>query len=365
MNVQSYTLELNGTSYEIGKKQGELFRNTPMLAHHQYLEGLTPFTLSEVAEANALLSCWCPGIEEELAGFADATGVEKTSLTFYAMSCLQPRCSQLALNARRMEDGAPLLARNYDFNPQAEDFTLVRTSISGKYTYLGTSTMTFGRDEGINEHGLSVTMSSCGIPIGALKTMQPPTTKGLMFWVVIRSLLENCRNLSEALSFLQEMPIAFNLNMIVMDGDGNAALIEVINGKQVILPMRDGSLYATNHALTLEFKTVKVLRNSIKRAESIEQFCQRSQIDQASVKQLLLNHVNHGGLFNPYYADFLGTTKSIIMRPAARTLEICWGGLVQNGWKTYAVNKPLEDPPQRIALQGEKSEPGTFEFISL
>lgn len=365
MQLQAHTLELKGTSYEIGRNQGKMIRNTPLLAHHQNMEGLTPFTESETREADALLAHWCPGLQDELSGFAEETCLEKAGLTFYVMSCLRPRCSQLALNANRMADGAPLLARNYDFNPSAEDFTLVRTSIQGKYAHLGTSTMTFGRDEGINEHGLSVAMSSCGLPIGALKYMQPPTSKGLIFWVVIRSLLENCRNLDEALAMLRDMPIAFNLNMIVMDAEGNAALIEALDGKQLVLPMENGSLYATNHALAPEFKPEKALRNSVQREQSIQQFIETPQKTEAGVKQLLLTHVDEGGLFNPYYADFLGTTKSIVMRPAAKTLEICWGGFLQNGWQQYAVNTPLAAISQSIILQGQKAVQGTFDFISL
>jgi len=365
MQLQAHTLELKGTSNEIGRQQGKIFKNTPMLAHHQNMEGLAPFTKSEACEADALLARWCPGIQDELAGFAEETGLEKAGLSFYAMSCLRPRCSQMALNGSRMADGAPLLARNYDFNPSAEDFTLVRTSIQGKYTHLGTSTMTFGRDEGMNEHGLSVAMSSCGLPVGALKYMQPPTSKGLIFWVVIRSLLENCRNLDEALAMLQNMPIAFNLNMIVMDAKGNAALIEALDGKQLVLPMENGALYATNHALAPEFKPEKALRNSIQREQSIQQFTKSAQATEAGVKQLLLTHVEEGGLFNPYYEDFLGTTKSIVMRPAAKTLEICWGGLLQNWWQQYAVNTPLAAMSQSIELQGRKAGQGTFDFISL
>lgn len=363
MTLQTHTLELKGTNNEIGRQQGKLFKNTARLACHQNMEGLTPFTENEAREADALLARWCPGIQDELAGFAEETGIEKASLTFYVMSCLRPRCSQMALDASRMADGAPLLARNYDFNPSAEDFTLVRTSIQGKYTHLGTSTMTFGRDEGINEHGLSVAMSSCGLPVGAMKYMQPPTSKGLIFWVVIRSLLENCRNLDEALAMLQDMPIAYNLNMIVMDAEGNAALVEALDGKQLVLPVEDGLLYATNHALAPEFKQKKALRNSIQREKAVKRFTKAKQTTEAAVKQLLLTHVDEGGLFNPYYEDFLGTTKSIVMRPVARTLEICWGGLAQNGWQQYTVNTPLAAMSQNIELQGEKAEPRTFDFI--
>lgn len=365
MNLQAHTLQLKGTSYEIGCQQGRIFKDTPTLLHHQNIEGLTPFTKEEANEANKLLAHWCPGIQDELTGFANETGLEKSDLTFYAMSCLRPRCSQIALDGNRMSDGMPLLARNYDFNPSAEDFTLVRTSIDGKYAHLGTSTMTFGRDEGINQYGLSVAMSSCGLPIGALKYMQPPTSNGLIFWVVIRSLLENCRNLDEAINMIKEMPIAYNLNMIIMDADGNAALVEALNDKKIILPIENGMLYATNHALAKEFKHGKALRNSVQREQSILEFSKPAQINEVDIKKLLLTHVNNGGLFNPYYKDFLGTTKSIVMRPTDKTLEICWGGLENNGWKKYCVNTVLEESTQNIELQGQKASPETFEFITL
>lgn len=65
---------------------------------------------------------------------------------------------------------------------------LVRTSVTGKYTHMGTSTMSFGRDDDFNEHGLAVTMSACGFPVGAVPFLRAPKVKGLHFWAAIRAL---------------------------------------------------------------------------------------------------------------------------------------------------------------------------------
>ena len=77
-----------------------------------------------------------------------------------------------------------------------------------------------GRDDGINEMGLTVTLSSSGFPVGPLPEMRRPAVTGLQFWAVVRTLLENCRDVKEALSMLKDMPVAYNLNLIVLDREG-------------------------------------------------------------------------------------------------------------------------------------------------
>ncbi|WP_376739045.1 carcinine hydrolase/isopenicillin-N N-acyltransferase family protein [Paenibacillus sp. 598K] len=49
---------------------------------------------------------------------------------------------------------------------------LARTSVTGKYTHMGTSTMSFGRDDGFNEHGLAVTIQPRRNSISGLPTIR-------------------------------------------------------------------------------------------------------------------------------------------------------------------------------------------------
>jgi len=157
LTLQTRTAELAGTSYEIGYQLGKMTGQIPPLKA-THTRGMDGFDAEKVNEAVALFDRWCPGLTEELRGFANALEVDPERIFFYGMTCLLPRCSQIAVLPSVSTDGKPLLARNYEFDNKAEDFCLVRTSVNGKYTHMGTSVLHFGRDDGFNEHGLAVTM---------------------------------------------------------------------------------------------------------------------------------------------------------------------------------------------------------------
>ena len=62
--------------------------------------------------------------------------------------CPAKFCSHLALLPSKSSNGHPLIARNYEFNDELEDFQLIKTSVEGKYTHMGTSVLSFGREIG-------------------------------------------------------------------------------------------------------------------------------------------------------------------------------------------------------------------------
>lgn len=64
-----------------------------------------------------------------------------------------------------MADGHTRIARSYEFTIDDEDLTVYRTSPEGGYAHVEGSIAGFGRSEGINEKGLAISMSSCGIPV--------------------------------------------------------------------------------------------------------------------------------------------------------------------------------------------------------
>lgn len=231
--VQARTIQLSGTSYEIGYQLGVATREIPPLkqTHTAGMEGFGP---EQVLDAIAMFDRWCPGLSDELRGFADALQVPAHQVVYYAMTYLIPRCSHIAVPAGRTADGRPLLARNYEFNHEMEDFCFLRTSVAGKYTHIGTSVLHFGREDGLNEHGLAVTMSSCGFPVGAVPYMREPKLNGLMYWAVLRAVLENCKDVQEAVDYIADMPIAYNINMILMDKAGQIALVETLDAKRAV-----------------------------------------------------------------------------------------------------------------------------------
>lgn len=356
--------ELKGSHFEIGQQLGAMVENNPMLKAHLSAGGLDE---QDMNRAKAMFDRWCPGLNEELGGFADALGVTPEQAVFYAFTYLKPGCSQIAVLSPKSKSGHVLLARNYEFSDMFEDFMLIRTCADGKYAHIGSSVLQFGRDEGINECGLAVTMSSCGFPVGADENMRRPAIRGLQFWAAVRALLENCKDVDEALAFIDGMPIAFNLNMIVADKSGRAALIETMEGRMEIKRADEGQpfLHATNHAVFPNMQTHQgpVMKNSIERYEMIEKnLGSKDKTAPDDLKALMLGKYPDG-LSAHYYDDFFGTTKSIVMDVTEGTMEVCWGGLESNGWKRFDVGQPLEERFQRIELNKEKAKPEFFATV--
>lgn len=368
--IKTRTLNLTGNSYEIGYSLGKIEKGDPARSTMN-TAGFPSFHPEYTKKAMALFARWCPGLNEELAGFSDAAKVAPEKILYYAMTYLHPNCSHIAVLPSRTENGHPLLARNYEFCDDAENFTLVKTSVNGKYAHIGTSVLNFGRDDGFNDQGLAVTMSSNGFPVGAVKEMRQPAVTGLQFWAVIRCLLENCKNVDEALDFVKDMPIAYNLNLIVLDKSGAAAIVETLDGK-IAQKRIDGAsgetyLHATNHPCleSLIPYEPKAFRHSVLRYGLLQKKMENTSLVTVSeLKDMLLTHYPEG-LCCHYYQEFFGTTKSMIIDPKDGTIEICWGGRKENGWRRYAMGGPFENTERTIELSLAKSDPSIYEFTPL
>ncbi len=367
LKIQTNCMELAGSNYEIGYRMGQMVDGIPPLkAHHT--SGMDGFDGKKVREAAALFDRWCPGLVEELEGFADALKTDVEQVTYYGMTYLVPRCSHAALLPSMTAEGKPLLARNYEFNHEVEDFCLMKTSVTGKYTHMGTSVLQFGREDGFNEHGLAVTMSSCGFPVGAMPYMRAPQLKGLQFWAAIRALLENCRDVDEGLVYLKEMPIGFNINLIMLDKNGCAALVETIDGRISAKRIGPGSkeqmLHAANHAVLPELAALesKVMKHSVRRYDYIrDQLEGKSGITREQLKKMLLSRYPDG-LCCHFYEEFFGTTKSMVISPCDGTIELCWGGREENGWNLYDISQPFESGTRTVEISLEKAAAGTFDW---
>lgn len=367
ITIQTHTLELAGASYDIGCQMGKMTGEIPPLKA-MHTNGMEGFGAEQVKEAAAMFDRWCPGLTEELAGFADTLNVSPEKVFYYGMTYLLPRCSQIAVLPGASADGKPLLARNYEFSHEAEEFCLVRTSVKGKYTHMGTRAVQFGREDGFNEHGLAVTMSSCGFPVGPMLYMRAPKLKGLQFWAVIRALLENCKDVQEALDYLDGMPIAYNINLMMLDKAGNAALVETLDGRYEVKKLdaqhSKQAIWATNHGVLPEIAALEpqALIHSARRYDYItEQLTNTKNITRKQLKSMLLAKYPDG-LCCHFYEEFFGTTKSMVISPADGIIELCWGGRIENGWNTYDIKEPLNGIGQTIHLTSEEADPAIYGY---
>ena len=310
MEKQVFHMLLVGSNFGVGRTLAKVCKSLP-----GFVEAVTTkdafLSKSDVSKMYQLFDKFCPGINEELSGFAEELNIQPIQALYYAMTYLRPGCSQIAVLSSKTNNGHTLLARNFEFSDLADDFIFATTKIHGKYAHIGSSVMQFGRSEGMNEHGLAVSQSSAGVPVGNFEFAAKPAIIGLQFWAVIRSVLENCKDVAEAVEWTNQMPIAYNINLLMADKSGQAVLLETFNGVKAIKRIdgqtKEQFLCSTNHIHLPELKPScsMSMKNSLERYKLIcDTINGKNTVSADDLKQLLSTKYPEG-LCCHFYDDFL------------------------------------------------------------
>jgi len=361
---------LKGSAYEVGQAQGETFKSIPGLADFlRSGKGVLP--KQDFTAAHKLFNQYCPGINEELQGLADSLQAPIEDILYYAYTYLRAgHCSHFAMLPSITQDHHVLVGRSYEFNDTAEDLRLCATHIDGTYAHVGFSTMLLGRGDGMNEHGLCVTMSAGGLPIGAAPGMRRPVQDGLQFWALIRTVLERCKTVEEALGLIDAMPAGGNPNLIIADKEGHAALVEIFGPHKAVKRIQDpGSepyLCSTNHFNLPKMQpyTPTAMRNSRVRYQAIQSCLEDAapQITHEAIKDLLSSPYPEG-LCCHYYEEYFGTLRSILFDLTSGQLELCFGSPRANSWHTVTLAE-IQPAQFTIKLPQEHADPSLWEQIA-
>lgn len=332
-SIQAYFSVLEGNSYEIGRRQGEEIKKNPPATNAI----LSSESINETQFKNmkGLIDRYCPGLNEELQGFADSLNVKPSYLNFYDESWLQPGgCSLGAILPSKTNDNKTYVLRNYDLSPAISDMRLCMTKVKGKYSHTGFSVSYFGRSEGLNEKGFCVAFASCGIPIGKHPGMKKPVKEGLQFMVIVRALLENCKDVEEGICYLKDMPIGTNMNLLMADAEGNAALVETYDGETAIERgnKNSGFIIATNHAVMPEI--TKIERGKLEQSEIRFNFLKSNLespylMTKNELQQFMLKEYPNGVTVHNFEENF-GTVHSILFNLIDKQLDISFGSPINN-----------------------------------
>ncbi len=194
---------LQGSAYEIGQMQAEIVNAAPGFAAFMQ-SGQGAFSETEFRTVRGTFERYCPGLNEEIQGLADGLGVPPAHVVYYSQTYLrQSHCSHMAVLPGLSASGHVLVGRSYEFDDTMDDLQLCTTHVTGQYAHVGFSSLLLGRLDGLNEHGLAVTMSAGGLPVGTAPGLRPPIQDGLQFWALIRTVLETCRTVDEALDLIE------------------------------------------------------------------------------------------------------------------------------------------------------------------
>ncbi len=365
--TNAYLKNFIGSHYEVGAQIGRWVLSAPDILQRVLLPSDT-YPHDKFIEIKDMLDRYYPGVNEEIKGFSDTIKASPKQALFYAMTYLERGCSLMAALPEKMDNGHTLMARNYDFNNQMEEMCFAFTHIKGKYQYIGSTINLFGRCDGMNEHGLAVSKASNGLPVGNFAGGQKAGVTGFSFWIVVRSILENCKSVEEAIQWTMEAPVGYNINLMLADSHNKIALLQCIDGHKSYKLLEEGSeevfLSAANHATLkdiIPFQKIQIENSIIRNDRIIDLFYGKKQVSKNDMKALLSTSYPDG-LCCHYYKEFFGTLRSMIFDVNDKSIEMAFGSPQANQWQTFSV-EPLEEKEIEISLPQEKAEKDFYNII--
>lgn len=264
-----------------------------------------------LAEARAALHKHMPELLphwERLVELAGADPLAARMLTMWRMPAIAAGCSQVVVPGR-----APLLVRNYDYDPQLFEGVVASTNYSGQRRVIGTSDLLWGLVDGMNEDGLAVSLTLGG---------RPGSGHGFGIPIVIRYLLETCPDVESAIAALRRIPVAEAYNISLVDTAGRHATVYVAPGE----PAEVSDLRAaTNHRLTVvEHPDISDPLRSRQRQQAL--FAVLRDFESGGAACELVDAFTKQPLRTGAYDRGFGTLYTVVYRPAEGTVTYLWPG---------------------------------------
>jgi predicted choloylglycine hydrolase len=297
-------VDLMGSSFELGLKQGEEIKTTHLIKQLGFLENLA--ANSNPVKAKKLLEEFSPNLLEELGGLAHRLEMDLDTIiklySGYDIAFPSMGCTTF-IN----ED---FYARNYDFSPEIYDARLVFSNPIGGYASVGFSQQVIGRLDGMNEKGLVV---------GLHFVNDEHKGEGFLATTIVRMLLEQCGSIKEAIDFISTIPHGFCYNYSITDSSGQSVIVEAAPEKQGII--FENPLMCTNHfqSIDLQKKNMKEIQRSIKRKEYISSLLKEKLSPIAAYHHF--NDVS-SPLFIKDYKEYFGTLHTVVYSPKDLSLIV-------------------------------------------
>jgi len=359
----SFTYQvLEGDAKSVGKMEARHLRETAPDAVGFFGAPFMGQT-ERLKEGNRLLEMnerWCPGLNEEIEGFASELGIRPEAVVYYTATI--PRtglCSQIAVLPDRSKTGTTLCARSYEWSTE-DEMTLRTVRIPGRAAHTGFSVFGFGRLDGLNEHGLwvSITAANPATPL--------PENEGFRFWALTRTILDRCRTVDEAIEIAKPFPLAFHLSLLVADKDGKAALIEKGPNRQSIRLVSSGFIHSTNHYTLPETRgqNEELFTHSLTRYDFLMREMERGKQSPDSLKSALSSSFPQG-LACHFYDDCFGTLWSLQADLADGNLHACFGpaDFKGNEFRTFRTDDPVGTTRFEAELPNETAAPETWKRV--
>lgn len=220
-----YHLRLKGNHYEMGVKRGKIF-NKCGITFPLNLDG---FQRRFGYESEKQLYKFFPEVCEEIRGVTDTINADYQEFTAWLLCmgcCMYNLESNIPVEIRGCTafaftgDKRVIYGRNNDLPPYLRKGSKseIYSPLNANKFNITTSSFING-EEGLNEHGLAVSMTFVNTKLEKIKA-------GFNSCFIVRYLLEKAHSTEHAIALLNELPIASNCNILLADKTGKAVVVE-------------------------------------------------------------------------------------------------------------------------------------------
>lgn len=320
-----------GTYYEIGQQRGTTLRDLPV-------PKVGPEEVAFARRCRAMVEGIHPPAVEEFEGMLDTGGFDPDDFAAYFFARekgILRGCTMFAALPSITRDGAAMVGRNYDWISSDLKWCEVRrVHPKGGQPTLSYTHHWAGSTDVLNASGLCVTMAS--LP------PRTPVRPGLQWNLVIGIMMDRCRDVREALAFIEGVSHIRSMSYLLVDASGDAAVVEATPEHVHVRRPERGYIVATNHEVAdQDIETASA--RSLSRYGCVARMLESGLgcVGEDLVKDILRNHECHvcSGVHGDHGRDGeWGTIWSLICRPHALDLRIapghpCEVPYEQVGWK--------------------------------
>jgi len=223
-------------------------------------------------------------------------------LSHYRPPAYMSACSQAIWPGDR-----PMLIRNYDYNPHAFDSLVLLTRWQGR-TVLGTSDCLLGLVDGINDLGLSVSLTFGGRHV---------TGDGFGVPLLLRYVLQTCETSLEASEALARIPTHMSYNVTVLDAKGQYRTVQLAPDKAAVVTH---AAVATNHQTGFQWDQQTHFTATVERERYLlQRLTLRSDTEQAFTRAFL-----KAPLYSTAFSKGFGTLYTAVYKPDELSMRVLW-----------------------------------------
>jgi predicted choloylglycine hydrolase len=202
----------------------------------------------------------------------------------------------------------PVLARNYDFDPVLAEGVILESAWRGRRV-LGMADCIWGLVDGVNEEGLAVALTFGG---------QKETGDGFGIPLILRYVLETCRDVGDGIEALRAVPSHMAYNIGLADRSGRHAIVHLTPGGGATVPR---GKVATNHQGRIHWPAHARFSETVERADHLRKLLRRKGHGTGLADDFL-----KAPLYRTQYGAGFGTLYSAVLDPSAGQAAYRWPG---------------------------------------